>query len=90
MLIRGVAKYICSTPFVYALLLIKREGLVYFHLHITCSDETFKALGGHLNQCRISGTAEVVLTAMSAGLDRCFDPATGLNSLSFNTERKEE
>lgn len=56
-----------------------KDGEVYLHLHITLADEEYKAYGGHLNECRISGTCELVIDTVEGRMDRFFDDHCGLN-----------
>lgn len=56
-------------------------GKVYLHLHITVADENQKAYGGHLNECRISGTCEMFVNVIDGAVTRKKDDIgnTGLN-----------
>ncbi len=56
-----------------------KDGEIYLHLHITLGDEGYKAYGGHLNECWISGTCEMVIDAADGEVDRAFDDYSGLN-----------
>jgi predicted DNA-binding protein with PD1-like motif len=56
-----------------------KDGDVYIHLHITLGDEEYKAYGGHLNECWISGTSELVIDTFEGEVGRFFDDHTGLN-----------
>lgn len=55
----------------------------YSHLHITVANEEGQAFGGHLNECRISATCEMVITLMEGHVSRKKDPVTGLNIFDF-------
>ncbi|MCT8975250.1 DNA-binding protein [Clostridium sp. CX1] len=57
----------------------RKDGEVYIHLHITVSDEEYKAYGGHLNEAWISGTCEMLLTEVDGEIGRQFDDNSGLN-----------
>ncbi len=43
-----------------------KEGKPFAHLHITISDSEFRVSGGHLCECYVSHTAEIVLSQMGA------------------------
>ncbi|WP_031515789.1 PPC domain-containing DNA-binding protein [Desulfofalx alkaliphila] len=59
------------------------NGEVYLHLHITLTDSTYKAFGGHLNQAVISCTGEIVLDVIEGQVDRAFSEEIGLNLIKF-------
>lgn len=56
-----------------------KDGDVYIHLHITLGDEEYKAYGGHLNECWISGTCELAIDTFDGEISRVFDDYSGLN-----------
>ncbi len=56
-----------------------KDGEIYLHLHITLGDEDYRAHGGHLNECWISGTCELVIDAIDGEIGRVFDEHSGLN-----------
>ncbi len=51
----------------------------YLHLHITLTDATYLAFGGHLTSAVVSGTCEVFIHTFDDRLGRRFDADTGLN-----------
>ncbi|HOS69432.1 MAG TPA: DNA-binding protein [Bacillota bacterium] len=57
----------------------QKDGEVYPHLHITFGDEEYNAHGGHLNQCWVSGTCELIIDAVDGEIGRVFDDYCGLN-----------
>ncbi|HYE83580.1 MAG TPA: PPC domain-containing DNA-binding protein [Clostridia bacterium] len=59
------------------------DGEVYLHLHITLGDEEYKAHGGHLNECWISGTCELIIDVIDGKVGREFDEHSGLNLWKF-------
>ena len=59
-------------------------GEPYLHLHITIADESYRALGGHLEEGRISGTFEAIIWEHKGEVDRVPDPETGLNILKLS------
>lgn len=56
-----------------------KDGEIYLHLHITLGDEEYKAYGGHLNECWISGTCELTIDVSDGEINRFFDEPSGLN-----------
>lgn len=56
-----------------------KDGEIYLHLHITLGDEEYKAYGGHLNECWISGTCELTIDVSDGEINRTFDEPSGLN-----------
>lgn len=61
----------------------QKDGEVYLHFHITCGQADFSTFGGHLNECRISGTCELHLVKLAGVISRQYDMATGLNIYDF-------
>lgn len=57
---------------------------VYLHCHINVCDKNMKVFGGHLNECHISATCEVIITKIEGNVDRLEDSTIGLNLYSFN------
>jgi predicted DNA-binding protein with PD1-like motif len=54
------------------------------HLHVTLSDDTMQAVGGHLLEATVGGTCELFLHVWNRGkLTREFDEATGLKLLQI-------
>ena len=62
------------------------DGEYYAHLHLCAADATGRAVGGHLNSCRISVTCELVLEVTDGVLERTKDPELGLNFYDFDKE----
>lgn len=60
-----------------------KDGEVYLHLHINLCDKTMQVFGGHLNECVIGATCEIVITAIDGEVDRIFDEDIGLNLFKF-------
>ena len=60
-----------------------KDGETYLHLHINLCDGAMNVRGGHLNECRISATGEIVLTILDGTVERRQDPVTGLNLFRF-------
>ena len=61
----------------------RMDGKIYLHVHATVCDEETRAYGGHLSECRISGTCELCVTRLDGEAGRKYDPATGLNLYSL-------
>ena len=57
---------------------------VYHHIHVTVCNADLQAFGGHLNECRISGTCELFLTVLDGQVGRKHDDVTGLNLFDFS------
>ncbi len=55
------------------------DGKPYLHLHITLSDATYLAFGGHLTSAVVSGTCEIFIHTIDDSLGRTFDADVGLN-----------
>lgn len=63
----------------------RKDGAPYLHLHINVCDQQMHVLGGHLNECRISATAEIFIRSMAGEVGRRLDEAvTGLNLYQFD------
>ena len=60
-----------------------KDGEFYAHLHMSAGDTEGRVLGGHLNEARISATAELVITILPGTVDRAFSPEVGLNLFRF-------
>lgn len=59
------------------------NGEYYSHLHISCGDEKGNCYGGHLNECHISVTCEMVITIIDGIVDRVKDENLGINIFKF-------
>ena len=59
------------------------NGEYYCHLHLSAGDAQGHVVGGHLNEARISATAELVITILPGTVDRAFSPEVGLNLFRF-------
>ncbi len=61
-----------------------KDGETYLHLHINLCDETMAVRGGHLNECRISATSEIIVRKLEGRVERLHDTeVTGLNIFKF-------
>ena len=62
----------------------RKDGEPYLHLHINLCNQDMHVLGGHLNECRISATAEIFLREIPGEVGRQLDEkVTGLNLFRF-------
>ncbi|MDY4975875.1 MAG: PPC domain-containing DNA-binding protein [Clostridia bacterium] len=61
----------------------QKDQKPYLHLHINVCNQEMKILGGHLNECRISATCELIVTPGEGGIGRELDSQTGLNLYQF-------
>ncbi len=62
----------------------KKDGETYLHLHINLCREDMSVIGGHLNECRISATCEMIVRKLDGTVERKLDEAvTGLNLYEF-------
>lgn len=57
----------------------EKDGKPYLHLHAAFAGPDGKAVGGHLVEAVVSGTAEIFVTALGGAMGRRTDPVTGLN-----------
>lgn len=61
-----------------------KDGDNYLHLHINVGNKDMKVFGGHLNECRISATCEINITAIDTEMEREFSEEIGLNLYKFD------
>jgi len=57
----------------------EKGGQVYLHFHAAFAKADGQVVGGHLNEARVSGTAEIFIHSAPGSIGRKTDPATGLN-----------
>ena len=61
-----------------------KGGEPYLHLHINLCREDMSVVGGHLNECRISATCEMIVRKINGCVERKLDEdVTGLNLYEF-------
>ncbi len=61
-----------------------KDGEPYLHLHINLCRADMSVIGGHLNECRISATCEMIVRVLDGRVERKLDEAvTGLNLYEF-------
>lgn len=56
---------------------------VYLHIHINVCNEDMMVFGGHLNECYISATSEIVIDTIKGEVDREYNDDVGLNLYKF-------
>jgi predicted DNA-binding protein with PD1-like motif len=61
----------------------RMDGEVYLHTHITLTDSSYNAFGGHLTAAWVSCTAEIIIDIIDGEVGRCFNDEIGLNLLKF-------
>lgn len=62
----------------------RKDGAVYLHLHINLCDKNMRIIGGHLNECRIGATGEIIVRTIPGQVGRLLDEeVTGLNLFRF-------
>lgn len=62
----------------------QKNGEVYLHLHAAFANEQTLVSGGHLNECRVSATCELMIRRLDGVIGRRLDEAgTGLNLFDF-------
>lgn len=62
----------------------EKDGKPYLHLHINLCDEKMNMHGGHLVECRISATCEIIIQVFDGKVSRQHDAeGTGLNLFAF-------
>lgn len=59
------------------------DGRPYQHIHITCAGPGGNVVGGHLLECRISLTAEIILHTEEISVVRKFDENLNINRLDI-------
>ena len=61
-----------------------KDGKTYLHLHINLCREDMSVIGGHLNECRIGATGEIIVRTLPGKVERLLDAeVTGLNLFKF-------
>lgn len=59
------------------------SGKTIIHSHVTLSDTSFSAFGGHVDELTVAATCEIVLHKFDTILTRKFDEGIGLNLLEL-------
>ena len=63
----------------------RMSGEPYLHCHITVCNEKMEVMGGHRNECHISGTGEITVTCIEGEIGRKFSDEIGLNLYEFDS-----
>lgn len=61
----------------------EKDDQVYLHFHAAFAKADGQVVGGHLNEARVSGTAEIFIHTAPGSIGRRADPVTGLNLFDF-------
>ncbi len=61
----------------------RKDEEPYLHFHINVCDRELRVKGGHLNACRISATAEILIQVLEGEMGRKFSEEIGLNLFQF-------
>ena len=56
---------------------------VYLHLHINISNKNMEVFWGHLNQCKVSATCEIIIDKIDGEIQREFNEEIWLNLYKF-------
>ena len=59
------------------------NGEIYLHCHINVCNKDMNVFGGHLNECFISATGEMVVVKVEGTVEREFSKEIGLNLFKF-------
>ncbi|MDO4619511.1 MAG: DNA-binding protein [Lachnospiraceae bacterium] len=63
--------------------LTQKDGKPYAHLHMSASNDTGVAFGGHLSSAVVSATCELVIHVIDGQVGRAFSEEIGLNLFDF-------
>lgn len=58
-----------------------KEDKPFVHVHVTCSDESFQAFGGHMFEGEVAVTAEIYITPLGVMPVRNMDSQVGLHTI---------
>lgn len=61
-----------------------KNSKIYLHIHINIANENLQVFGGHLNECFVSATTEIIINKINGFANRKFDDETGLNLYDFS------
>ena len=56
-----------------------KDDEVFPHLHIVLGKKDFSSIGGHLRECRVSGTLEIFIAPLNQQIKRAYDEETALH-----------
>lgn len=60
-----------------------KDGETYLHFHVNLCNENMEIMGGHMNACYVSATAEITVTKLEGIVERRMDEEIGLNLYRF-------
>jgi len=61
--------------------IVQKDGKPFMHVHVTLTDTSFNAIGGHLIKLIVAGTGEIFVQKLDQKLTRELDEETGLELL---------
>lgn len=59
------------------------EGKPHGHIHMTVADESYQCVGGHLKECVISVTCEILMHVMDTEIGRAMNPEIGIYEMQL-------
>ncbi|MCD4827821.1 MAG: DNA-binding protein [Candidatus Cloacimonetes bacterium] len=62
----------------------RKEGGIFAHVHISFANEQLQLFGGHLFECEISATCEIVLRPLAASIERTGKASIGLHTIDLD------
>ncbi|QES90945.1 DNA-binding protein [Rhizosphaericola mali] len=60
-----------------------KDGKPYLHIHVTLGRRDYSALAGHLQDAKIRGAGEFIVTPINSDVERTFSDEVGLNFYDF-------
>lgn len=60
-----------------------KDGETYLHFHVNVCNAQMQVLGGHMNACYVSATAEITITQLDTVIERRMSEEIGLNLYQF-------
>lgn len=60
-----------------------KDGETYLHFHVNVCNEQMQVMGGHMNACYVSATAELTITQLDTVIERQMSEEIGLNLYRF-------
>lgn len=60
-----------------------KEGEPYLHFHVNVCNTQMQVMGGHMNACYVSATAEITITQLDTVIERQMNEEIGLNLYRF-------
>lgn len=60
-----------------------KDNKIYLHMHINIANENLEVYGGHLNECYVSATCEIIIDKIDGLANRKYNEKIGLNLYDF-------